>query len=69
MVAREAYWGVSDSPSQLPVSVKGPSTSDVLATPLPDSDRLCCGACWDLGRAAGEDREEADNVQDQSWRN
>lgn len=69
MVAREAYWGVSEFLSQLPVSVKGPSTSDVLATPLPDSGRLCRGACWDLGRVAGEDREESDDVQDWSWRN
>lgn len=69
MATREAYWGISDSLSQFPLSVKGSSTSDVLPTPLPDSGRLCRAARWDLGRVAGEDREGADNVQDQSWRN
>lgn len=50
MVVRKASWGVSDSLSQLSISVKRLRISEVLPIPLPDLDRLCCVACWDLGR-------------------
>lgn len=69
MGGREICWGVSDSLSQLPLSAKGPRTSDVLPTLLRDPGRLGRVACWDPGRVAGEDREEEGNRQNWSWRN
>lgn len=69
LLGREVCWGVPDSLSQFPLSVKGPKVADTLPKLLPDSGRLGCAACWDLSTPAGEDREETDNMQGWSWRN